>query len=58
MYWCPRCAKETERQEHGCGTRTTPLRGWRWLANDAVNALASLAGGVIAAVIALWITRG
>lgn len=52
MYWCPRCGKETERRLHGCGTRTTPLRGWPWLANDAVNALASLAGGVIAVGVA------
>jgi uncharacterized protein (TIGR00297 family) len=57
MYWCPRCGKETERRVHACGVRTTPLRGLPWLANDAVNGLASLAGGLIAAGIAAWLTR-
>lgn len=46
--WCPRCRVETERDEHSCGASAVPLRGWRWLRNDAVNALASLAGGLAA----------
>lgn len=54
MYRCPHCDKETERQVHSCGTPTLSLRGWPWLANDAVNTVASLTGGVIAAGIAVW----
>ena len=52
MRWCPRCQRETERRRHTCGSATVPLRGRPWLTNDAVNALASLAGGVTALVVA------
>ncbi|HZG68855.1 MAG TPA: DUF92 domain-containing protein [Herpetosiphonaceae bacterium] len=55
MRWCPRCGKATERGIHGCGTPTQPLRGWSWLTNDAVNALASLIGGVVAGATAMWL---
>jgi uncharacterized protein (TIGR00297 family) len=57
MRWCPRCGKATERGIHGCGMPTHPLRGWSWLTNDAVNALASLIGGVVAGGLAAWISR-
>jgi len=50
--WCPHCHTETERPIHRCGTPTTLVRGWRWLDNDAVNVLASLAGAVAGS--ALW----
>ncbi len=46
VYWCDRCGKETERPIHRCGEPTRPLRGWRWLNNDGVNALAALAGAL------------
>ena len=49
MAWCPHCRTETERRRHLCGQPTIPLRGWRWLNNDAVNALSSAAGGVVGA---------
>ena len=53
IYWCPACGKETERHpRHTCGTETTHYRGWRWLDNDWVNALASLVGALVALV--LW----
>lgn len=53
IYYCDRCGKETERHPvHRCGNRTRPLRGWRWLDNDWVNGLSSLAGAGAAA--ALW----
>jgi uncharacterized protein (TIGR00297 family) len=48
MYFCPTCAKETEKQLHGCGTPTQHQRGWRWLNNDAVNFVSSLAGALVA----------
>jgi uncharacterized protein (TIGR00297 family) len=48
MYFCPACAKETEKQLHGCGTPTQHQRGWRWLNNDVVNFISSLAGALVA----------
>ncbi|HZW03757.1 MAG TPA: DUF92 domain-containing protein [Anaerolineaceae bacterium] len=54
IYFCPTCQKETERHpRHTCGTDTTPLRGWRWLDNDWVNAACTLAGALLAAVLLL-----
>ena len=53
IYFCPACQKETERHPlHLCGTETRPLRGWRWLDNDLVNFLASLAGAL--AAVGIW----
>ncbi len=49
IYFCPQCQKETERYPlHGCGTRTTHQRGWRWLDNDWVNFACSLVGALAA----------
>lgn len=49
IYYCPRCAKETERHPlHTCGTPTTPRRGWSWLDNDRVNFSCSVFGAVVA----------
>ena len=48
IYYCPECQKETERHpQHSCGEQTRHLRGWRWLDNDGVNFLCSLAGAVV-----------
>lgn len=52
IYYCPACDKETEKALHGCGTPTRQVRGWRWLDNDMVNFLSSLAGALIGA--AVW----
>lgn len=46
---CPRCERVTEVGEHWCGARTTPHRGVGWMTNDAVNALATLAGAAVTA---------
>jgi uncharacterized membrane protein len=51
IYYCPVCQKETEKKQHRCGTRTSFLRGWRWLNNDGVNFSASLVGGIVAGII-------
>jgi uncharacterized protein (TIGR00297 family) len=51
VYRCPRCKVETERRQHSCGALTAPLRGWSWLNNDAVNALASVSGGFAALLV-------
>jgi len=48
IYFCPTCAKETEKQLHGCGTPTRHVRGWRWLSNDMVNFVSSLLGALVA----------
>jgi len=52
IYYCAACETETEKQIHGCGLRTTHLRGWRWLNNDAVNFVSSVAGAAVA--VAIW----
>lgn len=47
IYYCPTCAKETERHPlHGCGTPTRQICGWSWLNNDLVNWAAPSAGGI------------
>jgi uncharacterized protein (TIGR00297 family) len=49
IYFCPVCQKETERHPlHNCGAATAQVRGWRWLGNDGVNWLCSLAGALAA----------
>lgn len=53
MYYCPNCAKETERKIHSCGTPTRPLRGLPWMNNDVVNFLATLLGSLTAVAIHL-----
>jgi uncharacterized protein (TIGR00297 family) len=52
IYFCPRCAKETERPLHHCGTRTQQVRGIRWLHNDGVNLAASAVGALAAGLLA------
>lgn len=49
--WCPRCKKSTERIVHDCGTATAHSGGIRWLDNDAVNALCSVIGALVALVL-------
>jgi uncharacterized protein (TIGR00297 family) len=49
MYRCNTCGREVERREH-CGVTTTQVRGWSLFNNDVVNLVASLIGGVVAAV--------
>ena len=49
IYFCPVCQKETERHpSHTCGSKTTLVRGWKWLDNDLVNLACSLVGALIA----------
>ena len=55
IYYCPACHKETERHPlHTCGTQTRQMRGLGWLDNDWVNTACTLAGGVMAAVLAIF----
>ena len=54
IYYCPACRKETERHPlHSCGTATRQVRGLRWLDNDWVNTLCTLAGAGLAVLMAL-----
>lgn len=48
--WCPHCGKSTERAVHDCGTPTNIVGGIRALNNDAVNAVCSVIGALIALV--------
>lgn len=50
--WCDACGMETERAVHTCGASTRITGGARWLDNDGVNAIGSLAGAGIGA---LWL---
>ena len=50
--WCDTCRKETEALVHRCGTPTQHLRGYAWCDNDAVNALATAVGALVATSVA------
>lgn len=56
IYFCPACKKETERYPmHTCGSSTRLVRGWKWMNNDRVNLICSLAGGLLAGMwFILW----
>jgi uncharacterized protein (TIGR00297 family) len=54
IYYCDRCAKETERAVHRCGAETRRLRGWRWLDNDLVNLTSSVVGAAVASGLAIY----
>jgi uncharacterized protein (TIGR00297 family) len=56
-YVCPACGEASERQVHRCGTRTVRNGGWRWLDNDAVNALATLFAALAGGGVWLWLAR-
>jgi len=57
IYYCDRCAKETESPVHRCGQTARRLRGYVWLNNDMVNFSASLVGGLVAASLAWLLLR-
>jgi uncharacterized protein (TIGR00297 family) len=46
--YCDTCNKGTERLVHGCGAATRHSGGIGWLDNDAVNFIATIAGGLVA----------
>ena len=49
--WCDVCAKSTERVVHSCGTSTRHAGGVAGLDNDAVNAVCSGVGALVAILI-------
>ena len=55
--WCEACERATERRVHDCGAPTRAAGGVAWMDNDVVNFLATCAGAVGAAgvaIIAAW----
>lgn len=53
MYYDPVKGKQTERKIlDSNGNPTAPVRGWRWMSNDAVNFISSIIGALAAA--GLW----
>jgi uncharacterized protein (TIGR00297 family) len=51
LRYCPQCQRECETNPHACGTATVVRRGLKWFDNDAVNFMATLIGGLVAALI-------
>lgn len=52
LRWCPSCSRECETERHPCGTPTVLRRGIAWIANDAVNFIATICGALVAAAAA------
>jgi uncharacterized protein (TIGR00297 family) len=52
MNRCTVCGREVESARH-CGAPAEHARGWRWMSNDAVNAISSVIGGAVALLIGL-----
>lgn len=50
MNRCDVCGREVESGVH-CGRPAVHHRGWRWMGNDAVNAVSSIVGGAVALLI-------
>lgn len=50
--WCARCGAWTEREVHPCGATTRHARGLRWMTNDTVNLLSTVAGAGVALALA------
>ncbi|HET7603862.1 MAG TPA: DUF92 domain-containing protein [Gemmatimonadales bacterium] len=48
-FHCERCDQPSEWPRHRCGNRTVLVGGIAWLTNDAVNAMATLAGALAGA---------
>ncbi len=55
---CPRCAVDTERDVHSCGTPTEHLRGLVWLDNDWVNFLSALVGAAASTLTWAFVAQG
>ncbi|OBZ15118.1 hypothetical protein A8L34_13015 [Bacillus sp. FJAT-27264] len=52
MNRCTVCGREVESPQH-CGVPAVHARGWRWMTNDAVNAISSAVGGIVALLVGL-----
>jgi len=47
-YRCAACGVDLEHRQHVCGLTAAHVRGLRWMSNDAVNLLATIAGAAAA----------
>lgn len=54
--WCDQCRTWTERRVHTCKYRTQHARGLRWMTNDTVNVLATLAGALVSLTVLGWLS--
>lgn len=54
LRYCPACERSCETDPHVCGTRTTLVRGARWMNNDAVNLCATAVGALTAGLLAAF----
>ena len=52
LHYCSRCGRLCETDPHLCGSATSLVRGWRAIDNDAVNAIATIAGALTAGWVA------
>ncbi|MGI9089810.1 MAG: DUF92 domain-containing protein [Gemmatimonadaceae bacterium] len=50
---CDDCAEDTELTVHVCGSATRHIAGIRWVDNDVINLLATLAGFILSAALYL-----
>jgi uncharacterized protein (TIGR00297 family) len=50
--WCDRCNAPTERALHPCGAPSRAAGGLAWLDNDAVNAVSTVVGALVALIAA------
>ena len=55
IYYSTARDKETEKRIDPDGTSNGLVRGWRWLNNDAVNLISSLAGAFAGALVWIWV---
>ncbi|MCS7051547.1 MAG: DUF92 domain-containing protein, partial [Thermomicrobium sp.] len=53
-YYCPRCQRILETPRHDCPQRACRISGLPGLTNDTVNAVATLTGALVAAVLAAF----
>lgn len=54
---CDSCGSDTELAVHTCGTATRHVAGIRWIDNDVVNLLATMAGFGLSAALYLFATH-
>lgn len=54
LRYCRTCERPCETDPHVCGAPTVRIRGWEWMTNDAVNALATLTGAATAACLSTF----
>lgn len=52
LRYCPACDRRCETDPHVCGSPTTRIRGASWMSNDAVNLFCTLAGAIVALLLA------